>query len=123
MKSTRIFYKLIFIILLFLSSKAFSETISKIEINGNDRISDETIKLFISVDVNDEINEIKLNDILKELYDTNFFKNISVNFDNQILSINVIENPIIENISYIGIKSNRILELIKVDYQNLHFYL
>src|SRR6056300_160595 len=113
MKSTRIFYKLIFIILLFLSSKAFSETISKIEINGNDRISDETIKLFISVDVNDEINEIKLNDILKELYDTNFFKNISVNFDNQILSINVIENPIIENISYNGIKSKKMLELIK----------
>ena len=113
MKSTRIFYKLIFIILLFLSSKAFSETLSKIEIIGNDRISDETIKLFISVDIKDEINDVKLNNILKDLYGTGFFKDISVNFDNQLLLINVIENPIIENISYNGIKSKRILELIK----------
>src|SRR6056300_923431 len=113
MKSTRIFYKLIFIILLFLSSKAFSETLSKIEIIGNDRISDETIKLFISVDIKDEINDVKLNNIVKDLYDTNFFKDISVNFDNQTLSIKVLENPIIENISYEGVKSNRILEFIK----------
>ena len=113
MKSITILFKSFFIILLFLFSNAFSDTLNKIEITGNDRISDETIKLFISVDIKDEIDEVKLNNILKDLYDTDFFKDISVKFDNQILSINVIENPIIENISYIGIKSNRILELIK----------
>ena len=113
MKSITILFKSFFIILLFLFSNAFSDTLNKIEITGNDRISDETIRLFISVDIKDEINEVKLNNILKDLYDTDFFKDISVKFDNQILSINVIENPIIENISYIGIKSNRILELIK----------
>jgi len=113
MKGIRIFYKSIFIILLFISSKAFSDTLNKIEIIGNDRIKDETIKLFISVDINDEINEITLNKIVKDLYDTNFFNDISVNFNNQVLSINVLEKPIIENISYIGIKSNRILDLIK----------
>ncbi len=42
-----------------------------------------------------------------------FFKNISVNLKDQILVINVEENPIIENIYYNGIKSQRILELIK----------
>ena len=113
MKSITILFKSFFIILLFLFSNAFSDTLNKIEITGNDRISDETIRLFISVDIKDEIDEVKLNNILKDLYDTDFFKDISVKFDNQILSINVIENPIIENISYIGIKSNRILELIK----------
>ena len=113
MKSITILFKSFFIILLFLFSNAFSDTLNKIEISGNDRISDETIRLFISVDIKDEIDEVKLNNILKDLYDTDFFKDISVEFNNQILSINVIENPIIENISYIGIKSNRILELIK----------
>ena len=113
MKSVKILLKSFFIILLFLSCKAFSDTINKIEINGNDRISDETVKLFISVDIKDEINEVKLNNILKDLYETDFFKDVSVKFVNQILSINVIENPIIENISYNGIKSKKILELIK----------
>jgi len=113
MKSITFLFKVVFLVLLFLSSHAFSNVINKIEILGNDRISDETINLFISVDVNDEINDAKLNKILKDLYDTDYFKDISVTFDNQILTINIQENPIIENISYNGIKSNRILEIIK----------
>ena len=105
--------KTLFYILLFCSSHAFSDTLNKIEIIGNDRISDETIKLFISVDIKDEINDDKLNKIIKDLYETDFFKNIKVNYDNQILLINVEENPIIENIFFNGVKSNRILEIIK----------
>jgi len=65
MKSIKIFFKSFFLIFLFLSTHAFSEILNKIEINGNDRISDETIKLFTSVNVNDEINDNKLNNILK----------------------------------------------------------
>ena len=113
MKGVTILLKSFFIIFLFLSSKAFSDTINKIEIIGNDRISIETIKLFISVDINDEINEVKLNNIVKDLYETDFFKDISVQFNNQILSIKVLENPIIEDISYIGVKNKDILKIIK----------
>ena len=113
MKPITTLFKLFFFISIFFSTYAFSETLSKIEIIGNDRISDETIKLFISVDIKDEINDSKLNKILKDLYETDFFKNISLKFDNQILLINVQENPIIENISYQGIKSKKILELLK----------
>jgi len=47
MKGITILFKSFFIILLFLFSNAFSDTLNKIEITGNDRISDETIKLFI----------------------------------------------------------------------------
>jgi outer membrane protein insertion porin family len=113
MKLIKILLKTIFLILFFLSSHGFSDTLNKIVIVGNDRISDETIKLFIQVELNDEINNNKLNDILKDLYETDFFKDISVSFKNQILSISVEENPIIENILYEGIKSNRILDIIK----------
>ena len=113
MKLITILFKSFFLILLFLSSHAFSNSLNKIEIIGNDRISDETIKLFISTDINDEINDVKLNEILKDLYDTNFFKDISLNFKDQILTIKVQENPIIENISYNGVKSEKILDTIK----------
>ena len=113
MKLITILFKSFFLILLFLSSHAFSNSLNKIEIIGNDRISNETIKLFISTDINDEINDVKLNEILKDLYDTNFFKDISLNFKDQILTIKVQENPIIENISYNGVKSEKILDTIK----------
>jgi outer membrane protein insertion porin family len=113
MKSIKILLKSFFLILFFFSSNSFSDILNKIEIIGNDRISDETIKLFIQVELKDEINDVKLNEILKDLYETDFFKDISVNFKDQILSIKVQENPIIENILYEGIKSNRILDIIK----------
>ncbi len=113
MKSIYIFSRSFLLILFFFSSYAFSNTLNKIEIVGNDRITDETIKLFISVDIDDEINDNKLNIILKELYETDFFEDISLKFDDQILLIKVKENPIIENIFYKGIKSNRILDTIK----------
>ena len=113
MFATRFFIKIIILLSVFFSTCAFSSSLNKIIINGNDRISDETVKLFISVNVDDQINSVKLNQILKDLYDTNFFKDISVSFNNQILYIDLIENPIIENISFKGIKSNRILDILK----------
>jgi outer membrane protein insertion porin family len=115
MNSILNFFKFILVILMLLTSKAVSNTLNKIEIIGNDRISDETIKLFISLDKNKAINDVELNNILKELYKTNFFKNITINYKNQILFINVEENPIIENIFFNGVKSQRILELIQKD--------
>jgi len=113
MKLIIFFLKSFLLVFLLFLNHAFSNPLDKIEIIGNDRISDETIKLFINVDIKDEINDNKLNQILKDLYSTDFFKDINLNFEDQTLFIKVIENPIIENISYNGVKSNRILDVIK----------
>ena len=113
MKHINFCLKLIICFFIFFSSVANSEPLKKIKITGNDRITDETIKLFINVNINDDIDENKLNLILNDLYETNYFKDISLNFDNQILLIKVSELPIIKNIFYEGIKSNTILEILK----------
>ena len=52
--------------------------ISEIKINGNDRISDETIKLFSNISLNDEIDRDIINKILNNLYETNFFEDVKV---------------------------------------------
>ena len=79
------FLKIIIFTLIFFSGYAFSDTLDKINITGNERISDETIKLFINIKVNDEIDTNKLNNILKDLYKTDFFEDINVSLNNQIL--------------------------------------
>ena len=109
---SKIFFKIIIFLFLFLN-KGFTDTIKKIDVSGNNRVSDETIKLFIDVKINDEIDSNKLNDILKNLYNTNFFEDINLSFNNQILSINVTESSIIESVFYKGIKSDKILNFIK----------
>ena len=60
---------------IFISIKVTSaEVIKKIEILGNDRISNDTIQLFGKVSINDKIDSDDLNQILKRLYDTNYFR-------------------------------------------------
>ena len=86
--------------------KANSEIVKNIEIIGNERVSSETIKLFSKVNINETLDSNDLNDILKNLYDTNFFKDITLELVSNILKIKVDENPIIENITFNGIKSD-----------------
>ncbi len=92
------------------TSHGLSEIIKKIEISGNQRIPDETIKMFSSVNENEDVNNEKLNDILKQLYETGFFKNVNVSINENILKILLTENPIIENIFFEGIKAKKIKE-------------
>ena len=86
------------------SSTTIAATIKQFQISGNERISDQTIQLFSGLELNDEINKGDLNKIIKNLYETSFFKNISINFENNILYINVIENPLIQSLQIEGIK-------------------
>ena len=102
---------LFFFLIFWSTSKA--ETINKIIVEGNQRISTETIKMFSGVSINDDLSENDLNKILKNLYNTNFFDLVSVNLKDNILLINVKENPIIQSVDYDGIKSSSILEDLK----------
>ena len=103
-----------FLIFVFLNLNiSNAEILEKIEVNGNDRISSDTIILFTELSTNSNLSEDDLNLVLKKLYKTNFFKNVNLSFVNKVLQINVIENPIIENITYDGIKTKKLLDEIK----------
>jgi outer membrane protein insertion porin family len=87
-----------------------SEIIKKIDIIGNDRISDETILMFSNVSEDQNIDDEDINSVLKKLYESNFFKDVKVLFEEGLLQIKVIENPIIYNIEFKGIKSKSIIK-------------
>ena len=89
------------------------EVINEIDIEGNQRISSESIKMFAGVSISDDLTENNLNEILKKLYDTSFFDLVSVKILNNTLVIKVTENPIIQNITFEGIKSSKIIEDLK----------
>ena len=110
----RLFLKIIFIFSILINS-SFAEVIKEIKIVGNERITSDTIKIFTTVKTNDDIDENKVNFILKELYETGFFKNVNVEFKNNILEINVVENPIIQEIRYEGIKAQKIRNAVLSD--------
>ncbi len=117
MKNMKIsFFKIFFALILcylFNINLLLAEIVTSIKVDGNKRISDETIKIFSNVSLNENLTNEDLNKILKNLYDTNFFEDIRIKLDKNTLIINVVENPIIQNIYYTGIKANRLLEKIK----------
>ena len=59
--------------------------INNIVIKGNNRISNDTITIFSDIEIGNKINNKKLNDIIINLYETNFFEDVSVIFQMVIL--------------------------------------
>ena len=94
----------------FIVSTSYAEVIKKIQVNGNQRISKDTILVLSDIKINTEYSNDKLNNSLRKLYDSNFFKDIDFNFTDGSLLITVIENPIIENIEILGLKSENVIE-------------
>ncbi len=110
----KVFFSKIILLLIFFSISfsaiSRSEIVKKIIITGNERISEETIKMFSSITLDQNVNSEDLNKITKELYQTNFFENIFVSINQGILTINVKENPVIGKLEIKGIKSKTMKE-------------
>ncbi len=106
-----------YILLLILSFFSFSllnaEMINKIEINGNSRISKETIKIYGNITSGKNYTESDLNKILKNLYATDFFDDIKIDIKDNTLSITLKEYPFINQLVIIGEKSNKYVKQIK----------
>ena len=107
----KFFIKSLFIIFLTISS-SLAEILNEVEINGNQRISEETIIMLGQIKKNVDYDNDKLNNILKNLYSTNFFNDIQLKLSDGKLSINLSENPIIEDIEIAGIKKKELTEMI-----------
>jgi len=105
----------LFLFYSFLISSINADIIEKISINGNKRISQNTIQMFADIDIKEEISSKRLNLILKNLYETNYFEDVNVSYENKILTIFVKENPIIQKINYKGVKSKTLLKIINTD--------
>ena len=102
-------FKTTLIILLFINP-SYSEVIKDVEVKGNQRLSKESIVLFSKITLNKNYTDIDLNNSLKELYKTNFFKTVNFNLDKGLLSIDVLENPIVENVEITGVKNKTLNE-------------
>ena len=89
-----------------------AEIISNIDISGNKRISKETILVLGDISPNKNLNKNDLNNSFKNLYDSNFFQDIKFQIKNNNLYITVVENPIIEEIVFNGIKKKSLVDLL-----------
>jgi outer membrane protein insertion porin family len=94
----------IIIFFIVLTNVSFAE-IKKINIVGNARVNSATIESLVDKKTSN-IDSIYINNLTKKIFDTDFFADVKISFNQEVLTINVIENPIV-NFFYInGIKDS-----------------
>ena len=91
--------KFVFIFLLLLINNSFSE-VKKVEISGNLRVSAATIENLVNKKITN-IDSIYINNLTKIIYDTEFFSDVKISYNQDTLKIVVIENPVV-NFFYIN---------------------
>ena len=98
---------------IFYNVYSYSEVVNKVDVQGNDRISSETIMIFGDIVIGNNYEESDVSLLIKKLYETRFFSNISVELANNKLTIVVEENPIVYSIIFKGEKAKKHVEQIK----------
>jgi len=108
-------YTALFLLLCFNLS---AEIAQKLEVKGAQRFTDETIKVYGEISFGKDYSAFDLNQILKNLYKTNFFEDVKISLSNGVLDITVKEYPLINSIDLKGEKSNemkkQILKLLQL---------
>jgi outer membrane protein insertion porin family len=104
--------KSIIIFFIILTNVTFAE-IKKINIVGNARVSSATIESLVDKKISN-IDTIYINNLTKKIYDTDFFSDVKISFNQDVLTINVSENPIV-NFFYInGVKDSDLDQVNKI---------
>ena len=104
--------RFIIIIFLVLTNTLFAE-VKKINIVGNTRVNSITIESLVDKKIIN-IDSIYINNLTKKIYDTDFFADVKISFSQDTLTINVVENPIV-NFFYInGVKDSDLDQVNKI---------
>ena len=106
----KIIFQLLIICIFFIPVNA--EIINKIELENNTRVSKESVIAFGNIKLGKNYSETEINQILVDLYNTNFFSDIKLSIENNVLIVNVTERKIIQTVVIDGIKSKENTEKI-----------
>jgi len=101
-KKSKIMLKIYTTLFLLISFNLYAEIVQKIEVKGNDRVGEETIKVYGEITAGKDYSAFDIDKILKNLYKTNFFEDIKISLSNGVLDIAVKEYPVINSIDIKG---------------------
>ena len=123
-----IFIILIVVFTIFNSKLSFSNTgrniqITDIIVQNNQRIDKETILSYLGIEPGDKVNYQILNKKLKKMYGLGLFEDIKFRVSGDTLIVLIKENPMINNIDFIGnkkIKEDAMRSEIKLKSRNVY---
>ena len=106
------------LLIVFFYNSVNAEIVKDVKVENNTRVSKESIIAFGNIKLGSDYKESELNEILIELYETNFFSNVKIRIEDGILVVNVEEKKIVQSVILEGIKSkentSKILKVLKL---------
>jgi outer membrane protein insertion porin family len=94
---------IIFILACFLSVSAMAaEPLREIRVNGAERIEPSTILTYLNIQTGQPLTEDVMNEGLKNLFATGLFADVKIAQKNGVMVVDVVENPIINEIAFEG---------------------
>lgn len=99
--------KRIFVIGIFIFSAkiSFAEYVKDIVIKGNKRVDATTVKSLITFQAASDVTSADINEALKKIQDTGMFAEVDMSVNNEVLTIDLVENPRISKIIFEGNKT------------------
>ncbi len=103
---------IIFFLIFIKFSVSQAEIVKQIIIEGNNRVTDETIKIYGDIEINKNYSEKDINNVIQKIYSTDFFDNVEAELKNNILTIKLKEYPIVNQLTILGEPSKKYKEQI-----------
>ena len=97
--------------------------ITGINVTGNRRVAEGTVLSYLPVQIGDVVSQGGLSQSLERLFATNLFKDIKLDLDGSVLTVTIVENPIINRVNIEGndvITDERLLEIIDVQPRRIY---
>ena len=98
-----------FIFLVSIFSSAYADIIDDIVVKNNNRISKQTIITYGKIELNKDYTLKDINQVFRNLYETDFFETLKIDIVGSQLVINVKENKILQSVSVKGVKSKSLI--------------
>ena len=95
---TLLFFMLSFAFL----SNANAVVVSRIDVDGNQRMDDESVRILADVKVGDNVNSETVNALAKKLQTSGYFSSVNASMNGSVLKIKVEESPIINMVTVEG---------------------
>lgn len=110
MRISKVFLAALIVMMVGITS-ASAATIRDFRVNGTQRVEAETVINYLNLRPGDDASDAALNEALKSLFSTGLFADVTISEQGGIVTVNVIENPIINQIAFEGNKKIKDEEL------------
>ncbi|MEY3713018.1 MAG: hypothetical protein RL321_638, partial [Pseudomonadota bacterium] len=87
--------------------------VDNIRVEGLQRVSEGTVYNYLPVNIGDRITQQRVREAIRALYDTGFFRDVELRFDEGTLIVAVLERPSIESFELKGNKDIKTEDLTK----------